>query len=62
MEKVVLLNVLKIGFSASLFHLLCSDPLYSSDVALLKDPIYLQLVNDFAADEDSLSYAFKHAW
>ncbi|GIL54308.1 hypothetical protein Vafri_9888 [Volvox africanus] len=34
----------------------------TTDVALLKDPIYLELVKLFAANQTALDIAFSHAW
>merc|ERR1712059_202080 len=34
----------------------------TSDVALPKDPYYLDLVNNFAENREALDFAFKHAW
>lgn len=34
----------------------------TTDIALLKDPIYLELVKLFAANQAALDIAFSHAW
>jgi catalase/peroxidase HPI len=34
----------------------------TSDVALLRDPVYTSLVKKWATNEDDFNHAFKHAW